>query len=126
MNGFVQSADHKDLPVVISDCLIYSQFVYYLQPSVTSRMFYLSDAKRELRYTQADSSSRTMLAFGKFFPVQVVDYSQFMSTHPEFLLYSEGLDWDVPAFLGDGLSLQLVANDVGKVYLVKTNKSIAQ
>jgi 4-amino-4-deoxy-L-arabinose transferase-like glycosyltransferase len=126
MNGFVQRADHKDLPVVVSDCLIYSQFVYYLKPSLTGRMFYLSDAKRELLYTQADSSSRALMAFSKFFPVQVADYSQFTSAHSEFLLYSEGLDWDVPAFLGDGFSLQLVANDLGKIYLVKTNKSIAR
>jgi hypothetical protein len=124
MTEFVQGAGHTDLPLVVGDCLLYSQFVHYGKPSLTDRMVYLADEQRELRYAQADTSSRSMRAFGQFFPVHVRNYSEFTTAHPKFLLYREGLDWYVPAFLGDGFSLELLASDggrgYGQVFLVRT------
>jgi hypothetical protein len=123
MTEFMQSAGRPDLPMVVSDCLLYSQFAYYAEPGWKNRLLYLADEQRELRYTQSDSSSKSLAAFGRFFPLRVVDYSEFTAVHPEFLLYSEGLDWCVSALLKDGFAVQLVANGHGKIYLVKVKES---
>ena len=123
MREFIQSAGHTDLPVVISDFLLYSQFVYYSEPSWTNRLVYLADEQRELRYARTDSSSKNITSFGKLFPLQVRNYSQFTAAHAEFLFYSEGGDWYVPAFLADGFSLQLIANYPGQLYLVRVKES---
>jgi hypothetical protein len=120
MTQSMQNAGHADLPIVVSNCLLYSQFVYYSKPDWTSRLVYLADEQREIRYTASDTVSRTLTGLSQFFPLHVVAYSEFTAAHPEFLLYSEGLDWYMPAFLGSGFSLQLVANDHGQIYLVKT------
>jgi hypothetical protein len=122
MSEFMESAGHPDLPMVVSDCLLYSQFVYYSEAHWKNRLVYLADERRELHYTRADTSSKSMLAFREFFPLRVVDYSEFTTAHPEFLLYSEGLDWYIPAFLRDGFTLQLVANDRGKLYVVRVKE----
>jgi hypothetical protein len=123
MREFIQSAGHTDLPVAISDSLLYSQFVYYLEPSWTNRLVYLTDEQRELRYARSDSSSKNITFFAKLFPLQVRDYSQFTANHAEFLFYSEGGDWYMPAFLGDGFSLQLIASYPGHLYLVRVKES---
>jgi hypothetical protein len=127
MKAFVQNAGRPDLPVVVSDCLLYSQFIYYSEPNWKSRVVYLVDAPRELRYSNSDSSSRTLTAFGRFFPLRVADYSEFTIAHTEFLLYSEGLEWYVAPFLADGFSLELLASDpgqaYGQVYLVRTKQT---
>jgi Dolichyl-phosphate-mannose-protein mannosyltransferase len=126
MQKFVQSAGHTDLPVVVSDCLLYSQFVYYLEPGWTSRLVFLTDEQREFRSSRADTNSKSMLAFSKFFPVRVKDYSEFTAANPDFLLYYEYFDWYVPALMQDGFSLELVASDnqgYGQVYLVRTKRA---
>ncbi len=102
---FVESSGYPDLQVVVSDFQLYSQFAYYFQPSRTNRMVYLTDERRELRYTMSDTQSKTLSALGEFLPLQAIDYSEFTGGHPEFLLYSEGLDI-VPASFPRGRCLR--------------------
>ena len=120
MKDFVDSAGHKDLPVVMSDCLLYTQFVYYLDPNWTKRLVYLVDREREYKYAETDSSSATMIAFHPYFPVRVAEYSQFTATHAEFLLYAKGLNWYQPAFEHENFSMELLAKGQGEMYLVRT------
>jgi putative flippase GtrA len=120
MKDFVDSAGHNDLPVVISDCLLYTQFVYYLDANWTKRLVYLVDRENEYKYSTSDSSSATMFAFHSYFPVQLAEYSQFTTAHPEFLLYAEGSDWYQPAFKNENFSMEVLAKGPGEVYLVRT------
>jgi Dolichyl-phosphate-mannose-protein mannosyltransferase len=120
MKDFVDSAGHKDLPVVMSDCLLYTQFVYYLDPNWTKRLVYLVDREREYKYSNTDSSSATMIAFHPYFPVRVAEYEQFTATHGEFLLYAKGLNWYQPAFEHQNFSMELLAKGQGEMYLVRT------
>lgn len=108
MTEFVKSAGHTDLPVVVSDCLLYSQFVYYSQPGWTERLVYLVDAQRELRYTNADTSTKTLSAFREFPPLLVSEYSEFTTKHSEFVLYSKSLDWYLPALIQEGAAVQVL------------------
>ena len=120
MKDFVDSAGHKDLPVVISDCLLYTQFVQYLDPNWTKHLVYLVDGEREYKYTGADSSSATMVTLQPYFPVRVAEYSQFTGTHSEFLLYAKGLDWYQRAFEHENFSMKILARSEsdGEMYLV--------
>jgi hypothetical protein len=120
METFMQSCGHSEVPIVISDFVTYAQFLYYSQPDWNDRLVYLVDERRELLYSQADSVSKVAIGFSEFFPLRVQDYSKFISTHPEFLFYANGLDWNTPAFLKEGLSVQFLAEGAGNVYLIKT------
>ncbi|MGB9445478.1 MAG: glycosyltransferase family 39 protein, partial [Candidatus Acidiferrum sp.] len=123
VEDFVQGAGHPELPIVMSDCLLYSQVVYYLQPAFTNRLVYLLDERRELRYTKGDTNSKTVSGFREFFPLHATDFAEFTASHAEFLLYSEGFDWYTPVLMSEGYSLRLLAINYsyGQVYLVKRN-----
>ena len=116
----VRAGGHDDLPVVISDCLLYSQLAYYLPPNFTTRLVYLTDEKRELRYTKADTSSRSILGARDFLPFHLADYSEFLADRGEFLLYSEGLDWYSPALKDEGASMDPLGRGL---YLVRLRSS---
>jgi Dolichyl-phosphate-mannose-protein mannosyltransferase len=116
MKRVIEAAGHTDLPIVVSDCLLHSQFVYYFEPGLTKRLVYLADEQRE-----PGGASRTQLAFSKFFPLRVEDYSMFTAAHPEFLLYSEGIDWYLPILEREGASKKLVSDGYGRVYLIRMN-----
>jgi hypothetical protein len=124
MKEFVDSAGHNDLPVVMSDCLLYTQFVYYLDPEWTKRLLYLVDREREYKYWRSDTQSATMVALHHYFPVRLAEYSQFTATHAEFLLYANGLDWYQPAFEHENFSMELLAKGQGEMYLVRTNGKV--
>jgi hypothetical protein len=125
MKDFVDSAGHKDLPVVMSDCLVYTQFVYYLDPNWTKRLVFLVDREREYKYSLSDSSSATMVALHSYFPVQVAEYPRFTATHAEFLLYAKGLDWYQPAFEHENFSIELLTKgSQGEMYRVRTNSDV--
>ena len=107
--------------MVMSDCLLYTQFVYYLDPNWTKRLVYLVDREREYKYSTTDTSSVTVVAFHPYFPVRVAEYSQFTATHAEFLLYSQGLDWYKRAFEHENFSMELLAKAEGggEMYVVR-------
>ena len=127
MKETLRSAGHPDLPIVVSDCLLHAQFVYYFESNLTNKLVYLADAERELRSTGSDTSSMSQLAFSEFFPLRVDSYSEFTSTHKEFLLYSEGLDWYTPILLDEVSSMQLLTTKYGygQVYLVRMKEGNA-
>jgi hypothetical protein len=125
MKDFINSAGHKDLPVVMSDCLLYTQFVHYLDPNFTERLVYLVDREREYKYSGADTSSATMVTLRSYYPVQVAEYSQFTGRHAEFLLYVKGLAWYPRAFAQDNFSLVLLtASSEGLIFLVRTTGEV--
>jgi len=124
MKKVIEDAGRTTSPIVVSDCLLQAQFVYYFEPKLTDRMVYLLDPERELRVTKADTSSRTQLLFSKFFPLKVANFSAFTSNHEEFLFYRGALDWNTRVFLENGYSMELLGaqEGYGAVYLVKTTK----
>jgi hypothetical protein len=122
----VESAGHRDLPVVMGDALLFVQLSYYSQPDLTNRMVFLIDERREVIYQGSDNLSKITLLLQGFLPLHVADYSEFTATHPEFLLFSDGLDWNVQASLKEGSLVQLLKKEQAELYLVKKKVSLTQ
>lgn len=120
--ALVEEAGHGDLPVVVSDNLLYTQLVYYSEPRFAKRLVFLADTQRELRFVGTAVDSRLMLSFRDRFPMQVLDYSQFIAAHKEFLLLREGVDWYLPLLAQDGGSVQLASLRC-PLYLVTMKKA---
>ena len=118
MQVLIESSGHNDLPVVVSDGLIYTQLVYYADPHWTEKLVYLVDAPRERRSVGVDTASRIMLSFSHYFPLQTLDYSKFVGAHRQFLLFADGADWYWSVLLDDGATIEPVSRQ-GPLYLVK-------
>lgn len=117
------TAGQPALPIVVSDCLLDAQFSYYFEPPLRNRIVYLVDEARELQVSRTDSASRAQKAFSKVFPIRLADFSEFTTSHKEFLFYVGDRDWNSPIFREQGYSMQLLNTDnrLGSMYLVKTN-----
>lgn len=121
MENLMQDVGYNDLPIVVSNSLLYPQLVYYSNPPLTKRLCFLVDEQRELHYTGNDTNSKILSVLRDFFPARVEDYSKFTTSHQKFLLYSKGLDWDTAAFTDQGFAMNLLQHDDGRVYLVEIN-----
>ena len=120
---FVASAGHPDVPVVISNGLTFLPLVYNASPSWKRRFVYVDDPEKELRYRGTDNVDKVVRSLRGYFPVEIIDYSQFISAHPTFLLYrddpSSGFEWLPPYLAREGACMQVAAlNENGIVYLV--------
>ena len=76
-----------------------------------------------LRYRGTDNVDKVVRSLRGYFPVEIIDYSQFISAHPTFLLYrddpSSGFEWLPPYLAREGACMQVAAlNENGIVYLV--------
>jgi hypothetical protein len=50
----------------------------------------------------------------------MADYSEFTTSHREFLLFSNGPDWDLPSLMHEGWSVQLLSSSGhGEIYRVE-------
>ena len=105
---FIQSDSHRDLPVVFGRAMFYSQVVHYCPPDFTRRLIYLTDEDKEVSYEGTDIIVKIYSRLREFFPLRIADYTEFTSTHNEFLLYSEGLDWTLVNLNHDAASMQLL------------------
>ena len=60
-------------------------------------------------------------------PLRLVDYSEFIAAHREFLLYSEGEEWALVNLSREAASLQLLAiGSKRRLYLVKMDEKATQ
>lgn len=119
---FVEQGGHAELPVVYGGGLAYLRVAYYGPSRLTGRVVYLLDEERETATTGSDTLTKIMRALRGSLPMHVAEYSEFLKTHQEFLLYSEGseTDWAGGALQRDTLSMQLLAvRGAERMYLVK-------
>jgi hypothetical protein len=111
MEKFIQSGEHRDLTVVFAQDMQYLQVVYYCSASLTRRLVYLADEGRQLNYQGTDNTVKIYLGLRGFFPVQVADYTEFTTTHREFLLYTQGGDWTVVNLCREAASVEVLKMD---------------
>jgi Dolichyl-phosphate-mannose-protein mannosyltransferase len=112
---------HRDLPVVVSDGLDYLPMAYYASPEQARRFVSLVDPPASVTYQGSDSVDKDLVVLRSYAPLQVRDFSAFVSEHREFLLYSRGglFDWWPARLVREGYSLRaLVAEKNVRVYLV--------
>ncbi|MFI5095470.1 MAG: glycosyltransferase family 39 protein [Candidatus Acidiferrales bacterium] len=125
---FVQTASYPDLPVVVSG-LPYLTINYYASPAWSKRFIFLTDENLEAKYLGNDNMDKNFAVLRPYMPIHVSDFSEFTSSHAEFLLYAEdpgaGFDW-LPYHLSrDPWSLQVLARDPSRVlYLVRMKNAV--
>lgn len=123
IQSFIERAGHHDLPVVFSHPLIYSQIRYHAPRPFTDRLISLTSQDRELSFEGVDTMFRAMHGLGDFFPVQLEDYDDFMTSRSEFLFYSEFPEWSLVAVSRDAESIRLLEKENGRrLFLVRTRK----
>jgi hypothetical protein len=83
---WVHELEGSQLPIAASGALFFMQLQYYAPEAVRPRVNYLADEKMELRYEGATSTDTTLPRFRTVLPLQVVDYREFISRTPHFLL----------------------------------------
>jgi hypothetical protein len=125
---FAQTAGYPDLPVVVSG-LPYLTISYYATPPWSKRFIFLTDENLEARYLGNDNMDKNFAVLRPYMPIHVSDFTEFASSHPEFLLYAEdpgaGFDW-LPYHLSrDPWSLRVLARDPSRVLYLVTRKDHA-
>jgi uncharacterized membrane protein len=102
---FIETAGHSELPVVVSDGLSYLSLNYYASPEWSKRFVFVGDADLAATYVATDSVDKNVMDLRPYLPIHASEFSEFISTHSEFLLYSEdpgfGFGW-LPYHLSRG------------------------
>jgi hypothetical protein len=121
VEGIVAQFDESDLPIVVSSGLRYLPMAYYTRADLTRRLYVIADPQAALRLSdrRTDSLDLALLALRRYFPLQVENYKDFVSSHREFLLIvgpgdsglggGAGFDWLPARLLEDGDTLRLVS-----------------
>jgi hypothetical protein len=95
--GFIDQYDQTGLPIVISDGIRYLPMAYYTPADIRRNVYFVSDPPAALTFTDlhSDSVDLALLVLRRYFSLQVVDYTDFTSTHQEFLLVTDpgNLEW---------------------------------
>ena len=113
----------SDLPIVISSGIRYLPMAYYAPADANRKLYAVTDPRTAIAFTRdkSDSVDRALLVLRRYFPLQVEDYSDFVSTHREFLLVSdpgEFYDWWPARLTHDGHTLRLLSAGTTTVYEV--------
>ena len=107
---FVLSEVSRDLPVVITNGLLFLEFDHYESQAVTDRLYFLTDPQEAVRYTGTSAFDSGFYIFRKWFPIRgrVEDYQSFLSTHSRFMVlaaYNFPMDWVMQKMVHDGIPL---------------------
>jgi hypothetical protein len=123
VESFVQKANESDLPVVISDGLLYLQLAHYASPEWKKRFVYLLDESKAVQYLDTDSIDKNLVVLRQYMPLETQELSQFTRAHREFLLYvedpKEGFNWLPEYLLAANSSMTVLESEPSrKLYLV--------
>ena len=107
-----------DLPFVVSSALELLEIDHYAPPSVTSRLYYLTDRDAALEYTQTDGFDAGFPNLQRWFPMhaKLAPYQTFIREHQRFLLYgvySFPTDWLIKKLIDDGADVRLIGDAEG-------------
>jgi hypothetical protein len=99
----------SDLPVAIAPAVLFMTVQHYAPNPARERIYYLADTQGAQRYGDIPSNEKNLLFFSSVLPLRVVDFRQFVSRQPHFLLCmeSEHANWLIPALLEANAHLQL-------------------
>jgi hypothetical protein len=122
VESLVASAGYNNLPVVVSNGLDYVPLAHYASPEWVRRFVTLVDVPGSVVYSETDTVDKELLILKLYLPLQVYEFSDFVTEHPQFLLYSgdpSRFDWWPKRLVREGYSVRLVVlNDSQKIYLV--------
>ncbi len=113
------------IPIVVASVHDYLPAHYYLPAASAKRLYYLTDAVLPVRYTNADSGDKMMIALRQAFPHfgGIRDVDEFVQANRKFMVWSRSdyLHAWIPRYLADsGMELQLVHDDGRRTAYVVT------
>jgi hypothetical protein len=108
-----QVAKNLDLPLVISDGLVYLPMWYNANHESKSRLFFLADPQEQVSVAGTDTSTLLLMTLKDYAPVNVMSFPEFAQQHRKFLLFSNGDDADYwpRSLVHKGYSLRMLDTD---------------
>jgi hypothetical protein len=110
MPQLVLSDLSRDVPIVITNGLLFLEFDHYESKTVTDQLYFLTDEAEAMRYTGTSAFDRGFYILRKWFPIRahLENYSRFLATHSHFLVladYNFPMDWVMRKMLDDNVPL---------------------
>jgi hypothetical protein len=112
--GFLSAPDTNSLPVIVVNPLEFLQIAHYGPTDWTRRAVYVTDLYDSVRYGESDTADRALLQLRKVTPLNVFDYTEFVRSHPRFLVFGSH-SWEI-AYLSDhAADIRVIRRyDIGK------------
>jgi hypothetical protein len=115
-NSVVQpelTAKRMNLPLVVSNGLMYLPMWYNDNSDFKSRIFFLADPQEQVSVAGTDTSTLLLMTLKNYVPVNVMSLPEFAQQHDKFLLYSNGDDADYwpRSLVRKGYSLKMLDTD---------------
>lgn len=107
-------------PTVIAGELMFLQFWYYAPPAERTKLVYLSDPERALRYRGSDIVELNYQALARWTGVPVDRFDAFVQRHDEFRMYSAGAGWQVDQLRDLPATVSLAGTEAGgRLFVVR-------
>jgi hypothetical protein len=108
----------SDLPIVLSNGLMFLEADYYESKDVLSHTYYLLNRPAALAYTGTDVFEQDFQRARRWFPLRakLIDYDTFRAAHPTFLVfgpYAYANDWLIRKLADDGSTFVLKGEYLG-------------
>jgi len=108
-----------DLPIVISNPMMFFELDHNEQPGVATRLYFLTDRSSALHYTGTDAFDLGYPLIRKRYLIggKIQDYHDFVRNNKSFLIYgtySQPFDWVIRRFLEDGIGLRFLGQNEGR------------
>ena len=99
--SWMRELARSDLPIAVAPAVFFMTVQLYAPSPARDRIYYLADQQAPRHFGDIPSNETNLLRFSSVLPLRVVDFHEFLSHHPRFLLCmeSEHLNWLVPALL---------------------------
>jgi hypothetical protein len=127
--SFLEQHGGTQLPIAVADGLFYLPLQHYAAPEFKNRLVYLVDERKAVEYTGTDTIDKNIVPLRTYLSLSAPDYSAFVKTHPQFLMYVEKpkpkFEW-LSAYLASvSCSMDVVAEDTNqRLYLVKVQSCL--
>ena len=107
--GWMRELNSSGLPIAIAPAVFFMTLQQYAPDAARERIYYLADVEAARRLGDIPSNETNLLLFSRALPLRVVDFREFVSRHPHFLvcMESEHTNWLIPALLELNARLQL-------------------
>ena len=121
---WIRATNEKDLPLVVADPHSFTVLSHHGSDEIRSRIVYLADPERALKYLGHNSVERGMLDLLKpWFRMNVTEFQPFMAEHSRFLVYGDFmrlafLNWLLPELQAQGMRIQLLNRAEGALLLL--------
>jgi hypothetical protein len=109
-SAWMKALQDSSLPVTATPEIFFMQLQRYAPQNVRSRITYMADEQRALKYQGVFSNDTNMLLFRQRLPIPVQTYHDYLATHSHFLICANTVDrtWLLSALTEDGVQLRLL------------------